>query len=643
MTTFDAVQWQALNARALVARLARVKALLRQVLDADTAAPPPVHTDDDAQSSIGALAALFGLTPFEVDLLMLCAGVELDTEIVRLCAEINGDPRRINPTFALALTALPDAHWSALSPSAALRYWRLIDVRGSSDTLTHAPLHVDERVLHFIVGVHAHDSRLDAVVQELPPLNPPASDDTAQRAAALLSANQPPVIALAGADRGALTTLARAATALTDRRLFSVRAGDLPLEAAERTEMARRWSREAHLSGAVLLAEADGSPDSRRALAGFVDGGNFPVIVVSAQPVHLESTRHVVHLATRPPSAAQQDSAWARAFHERGLNLNGFAQTLAGQFQLSDALIGAAVDDALLDLPADAPDEQLERRLWDACRLQARPALDDLAQRIETGHTWDDLVLPDEQMTTLQEIVAHVAHRRTVYQAWGFERQSRGLGTSVVFAGSSGTGKTLAAEIIANALDLDLYRVDLSGVVSKYIGETEKNLQRIFNAAAYGGAILLFDEADALFGKRSEVRDSHDRYANIEVSYLLQQMETYRGLAILTTNMLENFDRAFLRRLRFIVRFPFPTPEQRAAIWARMFPPAAPTRDLDLHKLARLNVTGGSIQGIALNAAFLAASEGRPIQMKHLLRAASSEYAKLDKPLPDAEIRDWYV
>jgi SpoVK/Ycf46/Vps4 family AAA+-type ATPase len=199
----------------------------------------------------------------------------------------------------------------------------------------------------------------------------------------------------------------------------------------------------------------------------------------------------------------------------------------------------------------------------------------------------------------------------------------------------------MAAEVLASELRLDLYRIDLSSVVSKYIGETEKNLRRVFDAAEQGGAILLFDEADALFGKRSEVRDSHDRYANIEVSYLLQRMEAYRGLAILTTNMKNALDTAFLRRIRFVVQFPFPDFAERASIWKRMFPVETPAYGLDFTKLSRLNVAGGNIKNIALNAAFLAADAGVPVGMAHIKRAAQAEYAKLDRPLTEAEIGGW--
>jgi SpoVK/Ycf46/Vps4 family AAA+-type ATPase len=235
-----------------------------------------------------------------------------------------------------------------------------------------------------------------------------------------------------------------------------------------------------------------------------------------------------------------------------------------------------------------------------------------------------------------------VRHRARVCDEWGFaEKSNRGLALSVLFAGPSGTGKTLAAEILANELELDLFRIDLSAVVSKYIGETEKNLRRVFDAAEEGGAVLLFDEADALFGKRSEVKDSHDRYANVEVSYLLQRMEAYRGLAILATNMKEALDPAFLRRLRFVVQFPFPGQAQRTEIWRRIFPGKTPTRDLNLSALGRLSISGGNIRSIALNAAFAAAESVTPVQMHHLLEATRLEYAKLEKPITDAELGGW--
>jgi len=250
--------------------------------------------------------------------------------------------------------------------------------------------------------------------------------------------------------------------------------------------------------------------------------------------------------------------------------------------------------------------------------------------------------LPDASSKILREIVAHVRHRATVYDTWGFGAKcARGLGITSLFAGPSGTGKTLAAEVLANELQLDLYRIDLSRVVSKYIGETEKNLRKVFDAAEEGGAVLLFDEADALFGKRSEVKDSHDRYANIEISYLLQRMENYRGLAILATNMKQALDSAFLRRIRFVIQFPFPDAKLREKIWQRMFPSKTPTDGLDMPSLARLNVAGGNIRNISINAAFLAAEQGEAVRMADVFQAARSEYAKLEKPLTPVEAEGW--
>jgi SpoVK/Ycf46/Vps4 family AAA+-type ATPase len=292
-------------------------------------------------------------------------------------------------------------------------------------------------------------------------------------------------------------------------------------------------------------------------------------------------------------------------------------------------------------VPADDGSGTSRRdRLWAACLASTRPRLELLANRIDARASWDDIVLPEKQLGLLRQISSQVGQRTTVYDEWGFgDRMNRGLGITALFAGESGTGKTMAAEVIANDLRLDLYRIDLSAVVSKYIGETEKNLRKVFDAAEDGGAILFFDEADALFGKRSEVKDSHDRYANIEINYLLQRMEAYRGLAVLATNMKSALDQAFSRRLRFIVDFPFPGPVEREAIWRAVFPPAIPSESPDFRRLARLNLSGGSIHNVALNAAFLAAAEGTPVTMPLILRAAHLEFTKLDKPVNEADFR----
>jgi SpoVK/Ycf46/Vps4 family AAA+-type ATPase len=269
--------------------------------------------------------------------------------------------------------------------------------------------------------------------------------------------------------------------------------------------------------------------------------------------------------------------------------------------------------------------------------------MDDLAERVESRAGWDDLVLPPAQKRTLRTIAAHLRQRARVQEEWGFGAApgGRGLGLAALFSGPSGAGKTMAAEVLGGALGLDVYRVDLSALVSKWIGETEKNLRRVFDAAEEGSVILLFDEADSLFGKRSEVRDSHDRYANMEISYLLQRLEAYRGLAILTTNLRNNVDEAFLRRFRFVVDFTFPGVAERAEIWSRAFPRDCPTEGLEVARLAQLNVVGGAIRNIAMNAAYIAAEAARPVGMRDVLAAARLEYEKAGRAMTDPELRGW--
>jgi SpoVK/Ycf46/Vps4 family AAA+-type ATPase len=332
------------------------------------------------------------------------------------------------------------------------------------------------------------------------------------------------------------------------------------------------------------------------------------------------------------PTPEEQAVAWTTAL---GPEASETAAQLASQFSLGlPEIDGIAARQAALGR-ADLPG------LWNACLERTRPRLDLLAERIEPRADWDDLVLPDDSRKLLNEISAQVDSRSTVYDTWGFRRKmSRGLGISALFAGESGVGKTMAAEVIANQLHLNLYRIDLSAVVSKYIGETEKNLRRLFDAADGGGAILFFDEADALFGKRSEVKDSHDRYANIEVNYLLQRMEAYTGLAILATNMRSALDLAFTRRLRFIVNFPVPGPTERKRIWLKVFPPDTPLElddpalKVDFDRLAKVNLTGGSIHNAALNAAFRAARAKSKVTMPLLVEAIQTELKKMDRPVP---------
>jgi hypothetical protein len=637
-----ALSWAEANQRHLLAALARLRAALERHAGVEGAAPAAEHEaaggEMEAPPALARLAEAFGLSPFESDVLLLCAGVELDAAFA---AAVQGAAGGGRPTFALALAALPAAHWSALAPGSPLRYWRLVEP-GAGDTLAGAPLRADERVLHCLVGVDGVDERLHGVVERLasPAPLPPSHADAAGRLAALWSTPgaPPPLPFLCGDERVGKRAVAAAAAGALGLAAFQARAADLPTAAGERETLARLWEREAVLTGAALLLEvedADG-PEAQRAALAFAERLRAPAALSAREPLPTAG-RPAVRVEVDRPPPDEQRTLWRTALGDDAAALNGALDPLVSQFHLGVREIAQAAAEA-----RSGPGEALPERLWAACRSQARPRLDELAQRIDPGAGWDDLVLPEAQMRTLREIASQVRHRARVYETWGFGRPgARGMGVSALFAGPSGTGKTLAAEVIAAELSLDLYRIDLSQVVNKYVGETEKNLRRVFDTAEAGGVVLLFDEADALFGKRSAVKDAHDRYANIEVSYLLQRMETYRGLAVLTTNLKDSLDTAFLRRLRFVVSFPFPDPVQRAEIWRRAFPPATPTEGVDAEKLARLQVAGGNIRNIALGAAFLAAAEDGPVRMEHLLRAARAELAKSDKPVSAGEVAGW--
>lgn len=646
--------WCEANQRALMLALAGVRQALERHAakvqgSEDRVAPravagPPGPPAPGESSALAGLSDAFGLSPFERDVLLLCAGMELDSRLAGLCAAAQDDPRRAYPTFSLALAALPGAHWSALSPAGPLREWLLLRPE-AGEWLTTSPLRIDERILHYLAGVRHLDERLRALVEPPPPALEllPSHRSVVGRIVAAWRGGQTrwPLVQLCGHDPAAKRAVAAQACATAGLDLCVVAAGSIPFGGSDLDLLARLWDREAVLSANALLIDCDGAEvhDASReaAVARFVERLHGPVIL-SSSACRQSFTRPSLNLDVPRPGAPEQHRLWQIVLGQASSSLNGELDRLVSQFSLSTTSIRAAAEEAL----QAAEPANLGDRLWKACRREASPRLDHLAQRVEPAATWDDLVLPAPQRATLREITIHVRQRFRVYEEWGFRaRGSRGLGISALFAGQSGTGKTMAAEVLAGELRLDLYRIDLSQVVSKYIGETEKNLSRVFNEAEDGGAILLFDEADALFGKRSEVHDSHDRYANIEVSYLLQRMEAYRGLAILSSNMKNSLDPAFLRRVRFVVDFPFPGATQRAEIWRRIFPPGTPTEGLNVLKLARLGVAGGNIRNIALNAAFLAAEAGEPVRMAHVLQAANSEYAKLEKQLTEAEVGGW--
>lgn len=571
----------------------------------------------------GGIEAIFELTRFEAEVLRLLAGAELDPNF----------PVQ-DPTVAQCLALLPEPDWAAFAPGAPLRWWRLVSLT-EGVPLAQARLRLDETVLHYLLGMGGPDAMLLPLLRpslsEMP--LPPSLAPIAAEAAALLAGDPPALVQLIGPAGAGQVEVAAAVAAQLKVPLEILPARNLPAAPEVREELALRWRRHALLSGALLLLEVEETEEATRAAAALLPAlTGAPVMVAATQPLPASPVMAAMVLEVVRPPPLEQAALWRLALGPRAEQMEQAVREVAGQYVLGPGAIRALAAQA----PADA---SALRRL---CRRHLRRSMDGLATRLEPRARLDDLVLPTPVAAQLRLLLVHARQRLRVLEEWGFgARLGRGLGLGALFAGPSGTGKTLAAEAIAGELELELFRIDLSRVVSKYIGETERNLARVFDAAECGEALLLFDEADALFGRRTEVKDSHDRYANIEVSFLLSRMEEHRGISVLTTNMRQAMDVAFLRRLRFAVEFPFPDADERARIWRRVLPQDAPVAALDFARLAQLNLPGGHIRNVALGAAFLAAEANEPIGMAHIQEAAHSEYAKLERPLSPSEVAGW--
>jgi len=619
----------------LVREVEHVRALLEAFRDGEAPPPAPENGGLAFEPAIDRITRLFDLSPFERQLLLLTAAVELDGDVAALAATVqdSSDPR---PTFGLALAAFPRAHWDALAPGSPLRRRRLVELVPGT-TLAARPLRIDERVLHHLTGIESPDERLEGVLRTDDSVTrlAPSQERAAEQLSRTIGAAGPSVaVVLDGEDVDARTGIAQAVARSLGRTALAVRAAALPPPGPELARLVRLIDREALLADGLPVLETIDAADAT--VAALLDELEAPVVLILGESGGRIGGRVALQRSVSLPTPAEGRELWRSALGESVARaLAEPVEQIAQHFRLSAAAVDAVVHELAATAKSEADAVATLRRL---CRERTRVPLDGLAERIDPSATWDDLVLPHGHLELLREIARHVRHRTQVYERWGFaDRSSRGLGITALFAGESGTGKTLAAEVIAGELGLDLYRIDLAATVSKYIGETEKNIRRLFAAAESSGAVLLFDEADALFGKRGEVKDAHDRYANLEVAYLLQRMESYRGLAILTTNLRSNVDRAFLRRLRFVVQFPFPDAEQRAEIWRRAFPAAAPLGTIDPEPLSRMVASGGTIRSIALAAAFRAAEDGASISSAHVLRAAQIEYAKAERSLTDSE------
>jgi hypothetical protein len=625
------------------------------------------------------LAHLFQLSPFEQEALLICLAPDLDLRYERLYGYLQDDATRRRPTVDLMLRLLgltsPEAHVgarAAIGPEGRLLRRGLVALASNDDgattpSLLARPLRVEERVVDFLLG----SDRLDPTVALYARLHQPDDEGAAWAGPSNIrdslvrllrprgdeSFAGPSIYLQGGATTGKRAT-ARSAAASAGRRLLILDVEQLLRVADERVLLGvlTAGAREALLQDAVLC----------------LDGFDR---LLAEEPLTSAARGHLHRILLEHPAATLLlgEARWEPAIWLGGLPavrvelpvlgptarvdlwkslLDGHVPSddlpeLAGRYRLvEDDAISAVAANAVTRAALRGDPTVASGDFRAAARSVATPPLEGLARRVDPRYGWDDIVLTPDNGALLHELCNRLRHQATVMERWAFgKKHARRGGMTTLFVGPPGTGKTMAAEIVAGDLGLDLYRIDLSAVVSKYVGETEKNLERIFRAADQGDAVLLFDEADAIFGKRSETRDAQDRYANVEISYLLQRLETYEGLAVLTSNMRGNIDEAFIRRLDFVLEFPLPEEPERLMIWERALPLEAPIADdVDMPFLARkFKISGGHIRNIALTSAFLAAAEGDTIAMRHLVRATRREYQKIGKLIAEADFERYFA
>lgn len=625
----------------------------------DDSVPHPAELsslfDLNNDPSFARLALAFNLTPLDGLVLILCLVPELDRRYERLYGYLQDDVSQRWPTVNLLMNLLGRdalerfAVWERLQPDRPLRRHHLVecfpDVNRQPSSFLAYRIKVEQRIVAYFLGDDAPDERLKQAVKReadnLPLIATSAAVEPVRRALGEL-----PMVYMQGPHGVGQRETAAALCAEIDLPLVSVdlaqlTALEIPFDTAWRLAL-----REAYLDDGALLLDRWEScltdeklppEDFWSALAAYPR----PVFLCGAaewEPSDVQRTRRLMRLTFTTPAYEERLRAWKEATGLHGVLVqDDYLEELAAKFRFTHSQIIRAVQTAA-DLAISRDETVSATDLYSGAQAHAGVKLGSLARRIVPRFEWNDLILPPDRLEQLHEICIRARYTHVVQETWGFgHKVSPFAGISALFAGDSGTGKTMAAEVIARELGLVLYKIDLSSVVSKYIGETEKNLSTIFDEAQTSNAILFFDEADALFGKRSEVKDAHDRYANIEVAYVLQRIENYDGVAILATNLRQNIDEAFTRRLDFVVDFPFPESEYRYRIWMAHFPPEAPlASDVDLMKLAEhYRLAGGNIRNVALASAYLAAANGGVIAMTHILSAIQREHQKMGR-LPES-------
>lgn len=629
--------------------------------------------DQDIELRLHNLEDVFGLDRFEIDSLLVSLAVELDLRYERLYAYLQDDVTKKQPSIDLVLNLLTptaEAKFDArryFTADAPLLRNHLVELR-TDPSQTLSPLiarylKVDSRIVQYLLGVDEIDERIeqhvcmrrssnnldttllvvDKAVQSIESFIRSCKSDKA-----IFYLHGPYGVGKQATAQAVCDKLGLGLLVADIEGLVSHSNSSLPLLLLLIQREARLQNAAVYWKGFdILLAEKNRSFFDQFIL-NLRDRPALTFITGELLWEPADELRGAAFARIEMPRTNLTDRAriWAAVFHQSHLEISDSdISAIATKFKFTGGQIldAAATVENLTRQRNPESAEILQHDLYEACRLHSNQKLATLARKISPQYKWTDIVLPAERLEQLREICNHLVYRDLVYGEWGFDSKlALGKGLSVLFTGPSGTGKTMAAEIIAGELGLELYKIDLSTVVSKYIGETEKNLSKIFAEAETSNAILFFDEADALFGKRSEVKDSHDRYANIETGYLLQRMEEYEGVVILATNLRKNMDEAFVRRLQFTVEFPFPGKVDRLRIWEKIWPIDTPRGiNFDVDSIARrFEITGGNIRNIALASAFLAADDGGVVNMIHLLRATRREYQKMGKVMEQDEFEE---
>jgi ATP-dependent 26S proteasome regulatory subunit len=631
------------------------------------------------------LTQLFHLSIFEVDCLLICLAPELDLTYEKLYAYLQNDVTKKKPTVDLVLNLLCHSIEGKtqarpfFSSHGSMFKNRLLSFSEESQEkqrpLISRSLKLDDRVVDFLLDFHGVDSRIRSFVRVAEPraelkdvIIPVEVREKIRHLFQTLTAGidrnkglSPSfnsVFYLKGPYGNGQRQSAEAICRKIGRNLLEVNTDgmlgcttpfDISLKLVLREALFK--SSAVYFKGFGWLLEEGEKNGIKTAL--FLDEiEKFPGLIFlegdrSWEPKFRDSRLRFFTLDYPMPSYSVRKEMWESYLNGYSVEANLDITALANKFQFTGGQIKDAIQTATnLSLIRDTGNSSITPEdLYEGCRIRSNQKLNALSIKVQPRYDWKDIVLPKQNLRQLRDICSYVRYRHIVYGDWGFDKKlSLGKGLNALFHGPSGTGKTMAAEVIAKDLNLDLYKIDLSSVVSKYIGETEKNMSKIFKEAETSNSILFFDEADALFGKRSEVKDAHDRYANIEVAYLLQKMEEHEGIVILATNLMKNMDEAFVRRMHFNVEFPFPDEEHRFRIWERIFPQAAPRdQNIDFEFLSRkFKMSGGNIKNIALSAAFLAAENSGKIDMRDIILSTKREFQKMGRLCIQSDFGKYY-